>query len=491
MSDLFVSIGVIFLLFFIGGLFSAAEMALVTLRDSQVQRLQTRGKRGRAIAALTQNPNRFLSSVQIGVTLAGFLSSAFGSDSLAGRFLAPWLVERGLSQGVAGVLAVILVTGAISFFSIVMSELTAKRLAMQHPEEFALALAPMVSNIAKIATPLIWLLDKSTNIMVRVLGGDPEAGKDAVTEDELRSMVANADMLGDEERRIVDDVFDAGDRSLREVMVPRTEVDFLPGDMPASKAMRVVQDNQHSRYPVSDGSPDQIVGFLHVRDLMSLDTATRHTPVKQLARPVLSLPETVKVLRALTEMRRASSHLAIVRDEYGGTAGIVTLEDLIEELIGDITDEYDVLDETTLQHEEVSDFEGLISLEDFADKTGYLIPEGPYDTLAGFFMATLGRVPVLDDVIQVELESAEPADSEVGSRLRVSMRVSEMDGRRIAWIDIARLEGNPEHAQAHPKDAESHRKTPDGNERARREDAELRRRLAQASQAADAATPGI
>lgn len=484
MSDLFISLGVIFLLFFIGGLFAAAEMALVTLRESQVQRLATRGKRGRAIKALTENPNKFLSSVQIGVTLAGFLSSAFGADSLANRYVAPWLVSLGLPAGVGSVLATMLITIAIAFLSIVLSELTAKRLAMQRPEEFALALAPMVNTIAKVATPVIWVLDKCTNIMVRVLGGDPNTGKDAVTEDELRSMVANADMLGDEERRIVDDVFDAGDRSLREVMVPRTEVDFLPGDMPASTAVRLVRDNQRSRYPVTDGSPDQVVGFLHVRDLMGLDTATRQAPVRQLARPVLSLPETVKVLKALTEMRRASMHLAIVRDEYGGTAGIVTLEDLIEELIGDITDEYDVVDDGQKQHEQVSDVEGLISLEDFADKTGYLIPEGPYDTLAGFMMARLGRVPELDDAIEVELVPESPVEAEAGRVARVSMRVSEMDGRRVAWIDITRLED---------------RETPGSplgdpdtdNDRARRQDMEVRRRLAEASQAADEATPGI
>ena len=198
MSDLLVSIGVIFVLLLVGFLFSAAEMALVTLRDSQIQRLQAKGKRGRAIMALTDNPNRFLSSVQIGVTLAGFLSSAFGSDSLAGKYLAPWFESRGMAAGLASVLAVVVVTAIISFLSIVLSELTAKRLAMQRPEEYALALAPMVSAIAKAATPLIWLIDKCTNIMVRILGGDPEAGREAVTEDDLRSMVANADMLGDE-----------------------------------------------------------------------------------------------------------------------------------------------------------------------------------------------------------------------------------------------------------------------------------------------------
>ncbi len=483
MSDLWSSIFIIFVLFFIGGLFAAAEMSLVTLRESQINKLAAKGKRGKAIQSLTNNPNRFLSSVQIGVTLAGFLSSAFGSDSLAGKYLAPWLHGLGMPQGLASVLAVVVVTAAISFFSIVLSELTAKRLAMQRPEEFALALAPMVSGIAKVATPLIWLLDKCTNIMVRILGGDPETGKDQVTEDELRSMVANADMLGDEERRIVDDVFDAGDRSLREVMVPRTEVDFLAGEMPAHKAVRMVQDNQRSRYPVTDGSPDQIVGFLHVRDLMNLDPVTRQTPVKQLARPILNLPQTVKVLKALAEMRRESAHLAIVRDEYGGTAGIVTMEDLIEELIGEITDEYDIVDDVALRHEEVKDYEGLISLEDFADRTGYQVPEGPYDTLAGFVMAQLGRVPQLDDEITAELLPTEEFDPTGMRKLRVSMRVSEMDGRRIAWLDLTKLDEDP--ATAASGDPS------DDNDRARRQDTMVRNRLAEASQAADDATPGI
>ena len=487
MSDLLVSIGVIFVLLLVGFLFSAAEMALVTLRDSQIQRLQAKGKRGRAIMALTDNPNRFLSSVQIGVTLAGFLSSAFGSDSLAGKYLAPWFESRGMAAGLASVLAVVVVTAIISFLSIVLSELTAKRLAMQRPEEYALALAPMVSAIAKAATPLIWLIDKCTNVMVRILGGDPEAGREAVTEDDLRSMVANADMLGDEERRIVDDVFDAGDRSLREVMVPRTEVDFLPGDMSAYQAIRLVQGNQRSRYPVTDGSPDQVIGFLHVRDLMGLDVAARQAPVRQLARPVLSLPETVKVLRALTEMRRESSHLAIVRDEYGGTAGIVTMEDLIEELIGDITDEYDVVDDDQIKHEMVSDLEGLISLQDFADRTGYEIPEGPYDTLAGFLMCRLGRVPRLNDEIIVDLAPVN-ASEDAPQLASFSMRVSEMDGRRIAWIDVTRQENSE---AAPPREDASTKEPVDDNDRARRHDSALRRQLAEASQAADEATPGI
>lgn len=433
--SLWLSVTVIVLLFILGGVFSAAEMALVTLRESQVRSLAHKGKRGRAVQQLTSNPNRFLSAVQIGVTLAGFLSSAFGSDSLAIRWVAPMFQGWGMASGVASVLAMVLVTAVISFCSIVISELTAKRLAMQRPDAFALALAPMISAVARLCRPLIWALGKCTNGLVRLLGGDPHAAREAVSSEELRSMVTHSETLGIEERHIVDEVFDAGDRSLREVMVPRTEVDFLPGDMPAYKAIRELQGNPHSRYPVIDGSPDAVIGFLHLRDLFDLDPGSRSTPLRQMARPVLSLPATVKVLRALTDMRRAHAHLAIVVDEYGGTAGIVTLEDLVEELVGDITDEYDVLDEDTRLHRSHREIDGLLTLETFEDRTGYSLPEGPYDTVAGYVLAQFGRLPQVGDSVTVQLYPASVDPSDPGAKpAAVQFTVTEMDGRRIAWL---------------------------------------------------------
>ncbi len=196
-------------------------------------------------------------------------------------------------------------------------------------------------------------------------------------------MVSGSTTLGDEERRIVDDVFAAGERGLREVMVPRTEVDFLPGDMPAHRAVRELSKAPHSRYPVMGESADDIIGFVHVRDLLDPDISSRSTPVSEVARPVLSMPDTVRVLRALNDMRRNTAHLAIVLDEYGGTAGIVTMEDLVEELVGDITDEYDVVVEERISVRGDLLIDGLTTLDEFAEKTGLLLPDGPYDTLAG------------------------------------------------------------------------------------------------------------
>ena len=230
----------------IGGTFAAAEMALITLRESQVKQLAGKGKRGRAVERLTGNPNRFLSAVQIGVTLSGFLSAAFGGATIA-EALSVVFVEWGLAESVSGTVSLVLVTVVISYFSIVVGELTAKRLAMQRAESFALALAPLVSGIATLTRPLIWFLGVSTDALVRILGGDPKLSRDAVTDEEIRAMVIGSSTLGKEERRIVDEVFDAGERSLREVMVPRTEVDFLPAEMPIGLAYREVRGAPHSR----------------------------------------------------------------------------------------------------------------------------------------------------------------------------------------------------------------------------------------------------
>lgn len=432
-------IALIALFILIGGTFAAAEMALVTLRESQVKQLATKGKRGRAIERLTSDPNLFLSAVQIGVTLSGFLSAAYGGATIAAR-LTPVLVGWGLPESVAASVALVAITVVVSYFSIVVGELSAKRLAMQRAEGYALALAPLVAGIAALARPIIWFLGVSTDLVVRIFGGDPNRAKDGVTDEELRAMVSVSTTLGKEERSIVDEVFDAGQLSLREVMVPRTEVDFLPADMPLQRAYKEVRGAPHSRYPVTDGSVDKVIGFCHVRDLMDLDESARSGQLRTIVRPVLSLPETVKLLRALSAMRAARSHMAIVRDEFGGTAGIVTLEDLVEELIGDITDEYDVDDASAPSRlDPLNRLDGLATIEEFAQLTGHVIPDGPYDTVAGYVMAVLGRLPWQGASVDVELSPVETGESpDAGTGWRFT--VDEMDGRRAAWLSVRQVD---------------------------------------------------
>jgi putative hemolysin len=445
MSTVVINIVLILVLVVIQGVFVAAELALVSLRESQIRQLAHRGKRGQLVASLTASPNLFLSVAQVGVTVSGFLAAAFGADRLS-EDLTRVLARIGLSSGVADLVAVVLITMVISYVSIVIGELTAKRLALQRAEAFALALAPLVNFIARAARPVIWLLGVSTDVMVRLVGGDPGAAREQVSDEEIRTLVSSSTSLSAEEREIVDDVFAAGDRGLREVMVPRTEVDFLPGDMPAHRAVRELSKAPHSRYPVTGESADDIIGFVHVRDLLDPEVSSRTVPVSEVARPVLAMPDTVRVLRALNDMRRNASHLAIVIDEYGGTAGIVTMEDLVEELVGDITDEYDVVAE-----ERVSAppgdlvIDGLMTLDEFAERTGVVLPEGPYDTVAGYFMAKLGQLPSVGDVVEVE---ASDGNGPSGPPARLELRVSELDGRRAAAFVVHRLDGQESGGQS-------------------------------------------
>ena len=424
MSDVWLNIVMVVVFVLIGGAFAGAEIALVSLRESQVRALGEKGKRGTSLTKLLSEPNRFLAAVQVGVTLAGFFSAAFGASTLSAP-LGEWLVSLGLAEGVADPLSFVLVTIAISYLSLVVGELTPKRLALQRAEGFSLVVAGPLNRIASAFRPVIWLLSRSTDLLVRLLGGDPKQSGESISQEELRDLVAAHESLSSDERRLIDEVFRAGDREVREVMTPRTEVDFLDASMTASRAAKLIAESGRSRYPVVGRTQDDVVGFVHVRDLLLPNhPAGRAATVGDLAREVKQLPGTAGVLTALSEMRRESQHLAIVVDEYGGTDGIVTLEDLIEEVIGEIYDEYD--EDAVLENDDPAegphDVDGLLNLDDFAEATGLHLPEGPYETVAGWVLAELGRIPAVGDTASHE-----------GRELTVT----ELDGRRIARIAVS------------------------------------------------------
>ena len=402
MSQTLTYVGLVVAFVLIGSVFVLAETALVSLRDSQARSLGEKSRRGRIVAELNQDPNRFLASVQVGVTLSGFMSAAFGGATLADD-LAPVLVELGMAERFTETTALVLVTVAISYLSLVFGELVPKRIALQRAETVALGLGPLIDWVSRVSRPVIWLLSVSTNVVVRLLGGDPNAQREQISDEELRQLVGSHQTLGEEERRIVEDVFQAGDRQIREVMVPRTDVDFLDVSTPVYKAAREALSMPHSRYPVIRGSSDDVIGFVHVRDLLDPEMAGRSVRVGEMARDILTLPWTRPILAALTDMRREGIHLAMVADEYGGTAGIVTMEDLVEELIGDIKDEYDLHEAETTRHLGGDvEVDGLLNLDDFEDETGLRLPDGPYETVAGYLMAQLGRVPRPGDTVDFD-----------------------------------------------------------------------------------------
>ena len=417
-------IGTVFVFMVVGAVFVAAETALITLRDSQVSRLaQTSGRRGRRLAKLVENPNRFLAAGQVGVTLAGFVSAAYGEKQLS-PIIVPNLEDLGLSIGTAETVAFLISTILVAYLALVFAELVPKRLALQHSERYALFLAGPIDIMAKLFSPFIRLLSVSTDVVVRVLGGNPNAKKEQISGEELRGMVAMHQDLTHAERELIDDVFQAGDREIREIMIPRTEVAFLDADLPVYKAVKIVADKPHSRYPVADNSEDDVLGFVHVRDLLDPEIRERSIRVGDLVRDVARLPGTKRVIPALTDMRATNAHLAIVVDEYGGTAGIITMEDLVEELIGDIRDEYDTdASEGVIPPGKDVVVDGLLNLDDFHEETLIELPEGPYDTAAGFLASQLGRIPMVGDEITIESGT---------------LSVLEMDGRRVSRIRVIR-----------------------------------------------------
>ncbi|MEV1293095.1 hemolysin family protein [Pseudonocardia sp. NPDC049635] len=421
--DVALNLALVLLFVLIGGFFAAAEIALVTLRSGQVSAMAERGRRGARVARLRSDSNRFLSAVQIGVTFAGFFASSYGGATIAVR-LEPVLAGWGLPVAIASAAALILVTALVSYLSLVVGELVPKRLALQRPEMVAQATAGTLDRLATVTRPLIWLLSRSTNAVVRLLGIDPRTPGDQVSEEELRDMVRTADGLHPEERRLLTDAFTATDRVVREVMVPRTEVNFLNATTPLHEATAQVLDRPHSRYPVIADTVDDVVGVVHVRDILS----SHHTgnadarTVGELARPVTMLPGSKSVLGALSEMRRGGGHLAVVVDEYGGTDGIVTVEDLVEEIVGEIRDEYDPSTAPSRQSTDGGfDADGLLHRDEVEEQTGVVLPDGPFESLGGFVMHELGRVPVVGDTVDA-----------LGHRFVVTAT----DGHRIAQVHI-------------------------------------------------------
>lgn len=435
MNDLALNIVLVVVFVLIGGVFAATEMALVTLRESQVNGLAARGKRGQKVADLARNPNTFLSAVQIGVTVAGFASAAYGASSIAPS-VTPLFVSLGLSEAAAGTVATIALTLVIAYLSLVLGELVPKRLAIQRNASFAYAVAPVLNGFATLMRPVIWLLSLSTNLLVRLLGGDPNKTGEELTEEELRDIVSSHEGLPADERRILDDVLSLRDRHVSEVMRPRPEVVTLDAAGTIGEAIEQVRDLPYSRYPVAEQTIDDVIGFVHVRDLYD----DPQSPITSVMRTIRYIPSTARVLPTLTSMRADGSHIAVVVDEYGGTDGIVTLEDLVEEVVGEIFDEYDTDAEQPLAEGEHGVVEGRLNLQDFEEATGVALPRGASDTVAGFVIERLGRLARVGDIVEVE---------------GATLQVSAVDRRRVSELLVTRhVIGDDDAAEAPPAPVE-------------------------------------
>jgi putative hemolysin len=386
-------IGLVLLLVVINAAFAGSEVALISLREGQLRRLEQEGERGRLVVRLARDPNQFLSTIQIGITLAGFLASAAAAVSLA-QPLVPLLEVLGRA---AEPVAVLLVTMVLTYLTLVVGELAPKRIALQRPERWARRAARPLSLVSTLTRPAVWLLSRSTDVLVRLAGADPRRQREEVTEEEVRDMIATGAVFRPEQRRILAETIEIGERRLSDVLVPRREVVAVPAEATVSEAIDTLLRSTHGRAPVYRGDLDEVLGLVTLQDLVGSEG-----PVADCVRPVLALPESMGVLDALRRLQSGRGQLAIVLNEYGGTEGIITVEDLLEELVGEIYDEFDPDFRTVLRRPDGSIvLPGRFPVHDLPD-LGVSLPEGDYATVAGLILERLGRIPAEGDAVDVD-----------------------------------------------------------------------------------------
>lgn len=314
--------------------FAGSELALVSLREGQLRRLETGGSAGQVLARLAREPNRFLATIQIGITLAGFLASATAAVSLAEPLEGPLAFLGEAARPVA----IVVVTLLLAYVTLVFGELAPKRVAMQRAEGWGLIAARPLAVLSALTRPAVWMLSHSTDLAVRLMGGDPERQREEVSQEELRDLVGTHRAFSPEQRAILSGAFEITERTLAQVLRARRDVVVLTATASSADSLEVLVASGHSRAPVAEGGDlDSVVGIVHLRDLIGAG----RTPVRERASAAVFIPESAKVLRALREMQDVRQQLAIVVDEHGGGAGIVTVEDLLEELVGEIRDEHD------------------------------------------------------------------------------------------------------------------------------------------------------
>jgi CBS domain containing-hemolysin-like protein len=384
-------------LILLNGFFVAAEYGLVTARRTRIVELQHKGnRRARDVLRITSDPPRFIAAMQLGVTLTSLGIGALGEQALAHAF----------DDFLATVLAVLLAYLILTFLHVVIGELVPKGIALGHSEGTALAVAAPVRVFFVVFRPFIWFLERSTEVVLRWLGLQPPGGEDQVlSEAELRMLVSQSTQHGEieqQEQEMLYKVFDFADKEVSDVMVPRPEVVALSSDLPPEQCLEAVMDSPFTRYPVYRENLDNVVGILHVRDLFSAlrDRGMHEVKIEDLVRPAHIVPETKDLAALLTEFRRTNQHMAIVVDEYGEMEGIVTLEDLLEEIVGEIEDEFDLPDESVEQiDEDTIKIDGTFPIDDFNERFHADLPQEDYHTVAGFVFGLLGRQPEVGDDI--------------------------------------------------------------------------------------------
>ncbi len=391
-----------FILILVNAVFACAEIAVISMNDNKLARMAAAGdKRAIRLTRLTSQPARFLAVIQVGITFAGFLGSAFAADNFSGR-LVKWLVNIGVKvpEATLNTLAVIVITIILSYFTLVLGELVPKRIAMRNAERLALAMSGLVYFISKLFAPVVSLLTVSTNGLLRLLGMDPHAADEQITEEEIRMMVDEGSETGainHTEKEMIQNIFEFDDKTAEDVMTHRTEVSLLWLDENDEQWEKTIIDSRHTIYPVCNETTDDIIGILNAKDYFRLKDKSRENVLENAVKPAYFVPETVRTDVLFRNMKQSRNHFAVVLDEYGGMNGIITMNDLLEQLVGEFDDLDAVSQKPQVLIERVDSqtwkLHGSAPLKLVAEQLGVLLPEDAYDTFGGFVFGTLGYVP--------------------------------------------------------------------------------------------------
>ena len=428
-------------LIMVNAYFAATEIAVISLNENILRRQAEDGdKKAARLLKIVETPTRFLSTIQIGITLAGFLGSAFAADNFASRIrdwaVVKWQLDASAAAAV-NTLAVVLITIILSFFTLVLGELVPKRVAMQKAEQVARFTCGVVSGLAAVMRPLIWLLTVSTNGVLRLLHIDPNAEEDQVSEEEIRMMVDIGEEKGaieSGEKEMIENIFEFNNMTAEEVMIHRTDVVMLWARDSDEEIVRTIRETGLTRFPVYEEDADDIVGILNTRTYLLNARESQPRPLRELLTPAYFVPESVRTDALFRDMQAKKIHMAIVVDEYGGTSGIITMEDLLEEIVGNIYDEFDPQDEQEIVPlgENQWRIAGSADLEEVAEALGVELPENEeYDTLGGLVFAQLAVIPE---------DGSHPEVDVCG----LHIRVEELSDRRVEWATVSRLEIPPQ-----------------------------------------------
>lgn len=424
----------LFLLVLINAFFAMSEIAIISLNDSVIEKRAEEGdKKALAVMKLTENPSNFLSTIQIGVTLAGFLTSASASQSFA-VMLSDKLIRLGTSipPSVISGFSVVLITIIMSYFSLVLGELAPKRMAMQKPEKIAYRVVGILLVVKKAATPFVRVLSASTNVIVRLFGFDPNADDESVTEEEIRMMVdvgQEKGVIEDLQKEMIDNIFDFDDIDVSDIMTHRTDMGAVEDTDSLKDVVALSINEGYSRIPVFHEDPDNIIGIIYIKDLLKYLSSSLPEELgpADIMRDAYYVPFSKSCGQLFGEMTEKRVQMAVVVDEYGGTAGIVTMEDLLEAIVGNIRDEYDDEDEEIVEVDENTfTVDGTAYIEEVNELVDGVIPEGDYDTLGGFIISTLGFLPKNGDMNSVTYKN-------------LRLTILNVEDKRIGKVKVEKL----------------------------------------------------